>query len=326
MLSKEVYDNLSIYAEYDSQLGGAQRMTSIISKKLNKPVYLNEKKFDNSLIWDISPIEGVPPTKIVFIPIVDKYQFQELRNRNQIKFCHSGNSLKNFIENPKAKITPWLTHRERVNDYYKSRGFNINLIEGGYIPFDLRLKKNLIKKDFSLFISRIVEDKKPKLAIDFAKKTEFPLIIAGSWEFQDYVSKLKENEGENIKFIPPDSGLGISEKEKRKLLEEARILIHCSDGGLRDYFEYSILDGLSYGCIPLCITSDKKQFEIIEKEKIGKVSSNLYEAKKNLNIILENYELYLKNVYSFMEKFIEDQDKLWQRWESSLEKVVKENF
>lgn len=120
--------------------------------------------------------------------------------------------------------------------------------------------------------------------------------------------------------------MGVSEKEKRKLLEKAKILIHCSEGGLRDYFEYSILDGLSYGCIPLCITSDKKQFEIIEKEQIGKVSLNLDEAKKNLEIILENYDFYLNNLYSFMEKFISEQDKLWERWESSLEKTVRENF
>lgn len=59
----------------------------------------------------------------------------------------------------------------------------------------------------------------------------------------------------------------VPEKVKEAILRECKILIHFSEGKLRDYFEYSILDAMLYGVVPICFTPDKEQFKIIQKKK-----------------------------------------------------------
>ncbi len=83
---------------------------------------------------------------------------------------------------------------------------------------------------------------------------------------------------------------------------------------------------LVHDCIPLCITSDFKQYYEIEQKKIGKVARNVQEAKKGLINIIENYDEYLARSQNFLKKFIYNQQSLWNRWGQSIEKVVEEEF
>lgn len=115
--------------------------------------------------------------------------------------------------------------------------------------------------------------------------------------------------------------MGISLRVRDELLKKSKILVHCSSGGMHDYLEYSILDGLIFNCIPLCITSEPSQFSVIEEKGFGKVVRNISEARNALKDMLLNYGSYLEKAQKFMGNFLENQDTLWKRWESKLEEV-----
>jgi len=321
-MDKTIYDNISLLAEYDFQIGGAQRMLSVVAKRMNKPVYVLANRKNPSKIWDVTPILEIPPTKIVFSLVVDSYKLQIIPKKKQIKFCHSGTSLENFVDNPMAKDIPWLTHRERVYKFWKRKGFNIDLIPKGYIPYDKTLIEDTpAKNDQGVFTSRICSAKSPELAIKLFQNLGIPLYFAGNCEFRDYVESLNKNVSENIIFVQPDEGTGVRLETRDEILRKSKILVHCSFGGMHDYLEYSILDGLIFNCVPLCITSEPEQFLIVEEKRIGKVVKNVEEAKKALFYLLNNYESYVKRSQEFINLFIKDQGVLWQRWESKLEEV-----
>ncbi|MBT6735035.1 tyrosine-type recombinase/integrase [Candidatus Woesearchaeota archaeon] len=119
---------------------------------------------------------------------------------------------------------------------------------------------------------------------------------------------------------------GVSESLKNELLSKTKILIHCSNGGLHDYLEYSILDGLTHGCVPLCVTSDSKQYSVIEENNIGRVVSNEKEGAIAIGEIIKNYEVYMDNISIFMNNFFKSQNRLWKRWENTFEKIINNNF
>lgn len=321
-MNKEIYEQISLFAEYDFQLGGAQRMLSAISKRMKKPIYVLANKQNPNKIWDITPISEVPPTKIVFSPVVDKYDLMTIPEKKHIKFCHSQDSLENFINNQNAKKLTWLTHRKRVYQFWSNKGFNMHLIPKGYIPYDkIKLESTALKRDQGIFISRIHPSKCPTLAIQSFQNSQVPLYIAGNYEFEKYVASLKENVGKDIFFVPPEEGKAVSLKTRDNLLKKSKILVHGSSGGMHDYLEYSILDGLIFNCIPLCITSQPEQFSIVEKKRFGKIVRTVKEAKESIPEILDNYEVYLENAQKFMKSFLYNQNDLWLRWESKLEDI-----
>ncbi len=321
-MGKKIYDKISLLAEYDFQFGGSQRLLSIIAKRMNKPIYVLTNNKKPHKIWDTYPIPEIPPTTIIFSPVIDRYKLQIIPGKKQIKFCHSGTSLENFVGNRDAKNISWLTHRKRVYEFWKNKGFNIDLIPKGYIPYDkTQIESTYIKKDQGAFISRICPSKCPDLAIQSFKNTGIPLYIAGSHELEDYVTSLKRNDGADVVFVSPDDGVGIKLETRDNILRESKILVHCSSGGMHDYLEYSILDGLIFNCIPLCVTPEPEQFSVVEEKNFGKVVKNVEEARKALPELLDNYEVYLKRAQDFMNSFIANQDELWLRWESKLEEV-----
>ncbi len=57
-MKESIYNELALMAEYNFTYGGAQRMLSILSKKLNKPIYVNTKDKNILPVWDILPIKG----------------------------------------------------------------------------------------------------------------------------------------------------------------------------------------------------------------------------------------------------------------------------
>jgi len=323
-MNPEIYKDISLMAEYNFSIGGAQRMLSAVSKKIRKPIYvLNDSQGPIQPIWDVDPIPGVPDAPIIISLVVDKYSFRTFSGKKQIKFCHSGESLENFLGNEQAKITKWLTHRGRVYNFWKERGFNIDLIPRGYIPYDKeRLEITPIKRDQGVFISRVCPSKGPELAIQTFDNLAIPLYIAGSNELRDYISSLKKSiKGSNIAFIPPDEGSGMSLKLRDDLLRESKVLVHCSLGGMHDYLEYSILDGMIFNCVPLCITPEVEQFSVVEEKCFGRVVRNPTEAVEALEDILSNYGHYSLKVRDFMGEFLKDQEALWERWKVKIEEA-----
>lgn len=320
--------DIALITEYNFTIGGAQRMLSIISKKMKKPIYLPFFKGKPLPVWNIKPLVKIPKEPIWFSGVVDRYDFKKFPGKKHIKFCHSGTSLENFEKYKKTKDVVWITHRKRAKEHWKKKGFNIELIPKGYIPYDKKRMKIIPNKNNSaVFISRIWGGKMPDVAARVCERAKVSLKIAGSWEFKEYANKLMKTHSSNfVNFIKPKKSMGISEQLKEKLLSKARILIHTSAGGLHDYLEYSILDGLTYGCIPLCITKDPKQFSLVEKKKIGIVVSNEKEGAKAIKRILNNYDYYLENSKKFMDNFFKSQDKLWKRWEKTLLQVSNKYF
>jgi len=320
--------DIALVAEYNFTLGGAQRMLSIISKKMKKPIYLPFFKGKPLPVWGIKPSVKIPKEPIWFSGVVDRYDFKKFPEKKHIKFCHSGTSLENFGRDKKDKDVVWLTHRKRAKQFWKKKGFNIELIPKGYIPYDKKMMKIIPDKDDSaVFISRIWEGKMPDVAARVCERAKIPLKIAGSWEFKKYANELMKTYSSNfVKFVKPKKSMGISEQLKEKLLSKAKILIHTSKGGLHDYLEYSILDGLTYGCIPLCITKDLKQFSVIEEKKMGIIVSSEKKGVEAVKRILDNYDYYLKNSKIFMDNFFKSQDTLWKRWEKTLLRVSNKYF
>jgi len=199
--------DMALVAEYNFTLGGAQRMLAIISKRIKKPIYLPFSKGKPMPVWNVKPIVKIPKEPIWFSGVVDRYMFREFSGIKHIKFCHSGTSLENFEKNKNAKDVIWITHRKRAKEYWKKKGFNIELIPKGYIPYDkTELKVNPNKEDFAIFISRIWEGKIPNVAARICEKSKVPLKIAGSWEFKEYANKLMKTYSSNfVKFVKPKS-------------------------------------------------------------------------------------------------------------------------
>lgn len=319
-MNPEVYDNLSLLAEYDFPIGGAQRMLATIAKRMNKPIHIITSSTSPKMVWYTPTIPEIPKTDIIFSPVVDRYKLQIIPGKKQIKFCHSGTSLENFLDNPTARGIHWLTHRRRAYEFWRDKGFNIDLIEKGYVPYDKsQLELTPTKKDQGVFISRICPSKHPDWAMQSFQSTGIPLYLVGSHELGDYVLLLKANRGTDVLFVAPDEGTEVSLDVRDRILRESKILVHCSSGGMHDYLEYSILDGLIFNCVPLCITPDVGQFSIVEERNFGKVVKSVEEAKMILPELLDNYGFYLQNAQHFMRSFLGNQEELWSRWVSKLE-------
>lgn len=321
--TEDPFSQLALAIEYPWRYGGSQRLASILAKKLKKRLYLiSEGKHKKiTLCWDIRPLRKIPKEKIIFSIVVNKYFPVLIPGKCHIKFLHSAGTIE-FLKNCNSiKDFYWITHRKRVYEYGKELGLRVYIIPDGYILYDKQsLPKIDIenKKDIGISVSRIDSLEKIRVLAQISKSTKLPVYIIGSPSNKEYSHHIN-NLPRTVSFFGK-----ISEKQKSKLLKECKILIHYSKGKLRDYLEYSILDGMLYGCIPVCISPDPKQFNILEEKNIGKNVSNLADVKKAIEEILSNYSFYYKNVRKFMEKFIKKQPLMFKRWKKTLEIIVRD--
>ena len=316
-------NNLALAVEDASQYGGAQRLAAILSKRFGLPLHCISKSENGKMCWDTRLDNSVPDEPVVFSITVDRYNKPiVLKSKFQIKFMHSmGTIAFKKDQKPILKRFVWVTHRKRVYDQAKKMGFRIYLVKNGYIPYDYKKspKLNLKKKENKLIsISRISKEKGIEKAIQLSKCISYPITIAGYNKDSKYFKKVEDMAS---LFGVSVSGK-ITEGQKIKLLERSKILLNTTSGGYRDYLEYSILDGMLYGCIPLCITSDVKQFDIINKKKLGIVISDASRAGEATERILENYGMYYRNCRSFMKKFIGNQPKMINSYKATLISIM----
>ncbi len=318
--SRELFPQMALAIEYEWRYGGAQRLTSILARKLKKKLYLidNTKSKKPSLCWNIRPTRKIPNEKIIFSVVVNKYKPISIPGKFHIKFLHSGSTIEHLKKFEIIRSFYWITHRKRVYNYGKELGLKVYLIPNGYILYDAVLPyispEN--KENVCISISRIESYEKFKFLIRLAKLINLPIYIVGSISNRDCLEHMQNLPNRILIFNE------IDEKRKNKLLEKCKILIHYSEGYLRDYLEYSILDGMLYGCIPICISKDPHQFDIIERKGLGKNISNLSEVKEAVKEILTDYFYYYNNIRKFMKNFIKEQPSMFKRWLKTLRIVI----
>lgn len=318
--------HLALCIEYEHRYGGAQRLASILSKKLKKPLHFIGKGSCKIRCWDIKPINKIPSEKILLSIVVNKFTPISIHGKIHLKFMHSAGTIEYLLRRKDIKDYIWITHRKRVYKYGKSLGLKIYLVKNGYILYD----KNKLptvdlkgKKETLCSISRISQSKKILEIINTVKKVSLPLYLIGSIDSLDFsYSRVVEKLIRKSRF-PIHYFINISERMKEKILLKCKVLLHFSEGKLRDHFEYSILDAMLFGVVPVCFTPDEKQFEIIKRRKLGLVVNELSEVPIAIETAIREYEYFFNQDRKFMKEFITKQPTIFKSYLSTLKKIIK---
>jgi glycosyltransferase involved in cell wall biosynthesis len=135
-----------------------------------------------------------------------------------------------------------------------------------YTPVNKGSFLDLSKKNKKLILSigRINLNKNYDLLLEIAKKNmDFKFVIAGAMNKGDehYYWKLMKKKSENVVIIP-----NINEVEKTKLLLEASIYLHLNR---KEHYGVSVLEGMSFGLIPVVPKSGGPWIDLIEEGKFG---------------------------------------------------------
>ncbi|MFC1622429.1 glycosyltransferase [Patescibacteria group bacterium] len=175
--------------------------------------------------------------------------------------------------------------------------------------FPLSIKK---RKDYFLYLARISQDKQTHLAVKWAKKHKFKLIIAGNINDQSYFDKkIKPFLSKNIKYV---GKIGFS--KKIKYLQQAKATFSLDD---YEAFGNSIIESLACGT-PIIGFNNGSFPEIITHKKDGYVLRSLKDIKNAIKFV-ENikHEDCRKKAEKFnVQKMVENYEKLYL-------KIIKQN-
>jgi len=157
------------------------------------------------------------------------------------------------------------------------------------------------KEDFLVFIGAIAPHKAPHLAIEIAKLSDMPLIIAGRVLDDEYFRRIKQSFKTNkIKFIGE-----ISEDLKRKLLCKARALLYPVQWD--EPFGLALIEAMACGT-PVIGSSKGSLPEIIKDGETGYICNSVEEyvkaVKKCQELSPTNIRRYVKSHFS-VEKMYE---------------------
>ena len=166
-------------------------------------------------------------------------------------------------------------------------------------PPDINLNE---KKDQILIFGRISREKELDLSLEIAKKTTMNIIIAGAVNAgsENYYKHLLSIAPPNVRIIPNPSEL-----EKDALFRESRIFLHMRK---RENFPISVLEAISYGCIPVVPKNGGTWTDIVELGKYGFGFSGIPEALSAIDEIQEDSHrlqeviLHSRNRFSY-DKF-----------------------
>lgn len=318
-------DNVDLTLEHDFRYGGAQRLASIIAKKLNKKLYYIGRGTHKLLCWDTKVNNKVPAKKYLLSLSVDKTTPITINGKVHIKFMHSFETIKVLNRFESAKNFIWITHRQRVYESARRLGYKVHLVPDGFILYDYKphFETSLMneKNDLLISISRIDRDNRIELPIKAANACLMPMSIIGTNKDHKYLDELKAIANDKIEFLGETT-----ETEKVEALKKAKILLHATDGKFRDYLDYSMLDGMSYGCVPLCITPDKKQFEEIDRLGLGSVVGTHQEAVGAIKQIIDDYGYFQNNIKEFMGKFVRGQEGMLKRYVETIRCITETNW
>lgn len=317
---KFTLDDLALVAEYDWRFGGSQRLLSIVSDLLEKPIFLIcDTPSPTGIIWNKRALVRIPEEPIILSIVVDTRKLNLYDGKQHIKFCHSRNTISQYSEDERLRNIQLVTHRDRVYEFYKLQGLHISLIKNGYILYDQKhVERNLDNKNPELIsiVSRVSSDKLPIAFLEQLALLDNPINILGSIEDIAYSREVMEliDRSDNITFIEPDLQEGFSEEKKIEYLKKSSYLLHFSTGGMRDYLEYSLLDGMITGNIPICISNDPQQFSLLEQRNLGASLADLHDLSHVLESLKQHRPELIENIYGFMEHFISDQPEMEKRW------------
>jgi len=156
------------------------------------------------------------------------------------------------------------------------------------------------KEDFILFIGAIAPHKAPHLAIEIAKQSNTPLIIAGRILDNKYFERyVKRSLGTNVKFIGE-----ISEDLKRKLLCKARALLYPVQWD--EPFGLILIEAMACGT-PVIGTPKGSLPEIIKDGETGYICNSVEEfvkaVKKCQELNPTNIRKYAKTTFSIEKMY-----------------------
>jgi glycosyltransferase involved in cell wall biosynthesis len=183
-----------------------------------------------------------------------------------------------------------------------------------YPPIDIPKKYPKNKKNFILSTGRISSDKNYEFVINLFKKIsinfpDYRLFICGKKQDENYLSKLRKMaKGYNIQFKTD-----LSDKELNNIYSQSKIFIQAKGlnvdsqkyPGLLEHFGMTIVESMSYGCIPLAPNLGGYP-ETIQNNFSGFIFKNEKQSQKILNILLHNKKKISKmslNAYNSSKKY-----------------------
>lgn len=318
--------DVALVAEYPWRYGGSQRLLDILARAWGKPIHLLPPA-QPSLVWNTTPTVGIPDEPVLLSIVVDGFQPRLVPGKKHIKFCHSRSTINRYWDHPRLNDVEFLTHRPRVRDHYRRRGLSISCVPDGYIPYDcIRPVEPAVKAEVSCCItSRLSPDKVPLALVAALNELPYVTYLVGSQEDRTYANDVRATVGRSrrVTVVEPDErGGGISEALQADYLRRSKVLLHHAIDGLKDQLEYSILDGLVAGAVPVCVTPDPAQFDLIEAQRIGRVVADLERLPGAIEDALSGYEAYRGAAVGFMADFASDQPAMLQRWRRTVETLV----
>jgi hypothetical protein len=319
--------DVALVVEYPWRFGGSQRLACVLADYWRKPFFLYPcNEASDAAIWNSEAVKALPSLPIVFSVVVDERTLQVIPDKINIKFCHDANTLRRFTGDKRLLKMKFLTHRKRVYDFYASQGLNITLINEGYIPYEnWSVSSQESSKEFDLVMgSRLCADKTPIELLRVIIGTNCNTVVLGSTQDKKYFDQIKTelSAAVNVMIPSPDLEHGFSDEVKFRLFRKSSILVHYSDGGLKDELEYVILDGMIAGAIPLCMTPDPSQFKLISEQSLGAVVNDMSKIEETIRLLLDRQDFYRENCRQFITSFLAGQSDLKRRWTDTLEKVI----
>lgn len=175
-----------------------------------------------------------------------------------------------------------------------------------YPPIEISKRTPSKKKNLILSTGRISPDKNYELVIEIFKKisleySNYELLICGKKHDESYLEKLKKiSEGFNIKFKTDLSNKDFNETySKSKFFIQAKGLDIDSEKypGLLEHFGMTLVEAMSYGCIPLApniggysetIENGYSGFHFKDKENAIEILSQLIKDEKRTKKISSN--------------------------------------
>ncbi len=166
------------------------------------------------------------------------------------------------------------------------------------IPFtnipDVNLNE---KRDQILIFGRISRDKGTDLVFDLAKQIDKKFIIAGAVNpgNERYYKNLQESAPNNVTIIPNPG-----EEIKDTLFRQSKMYLHLRK---RENFPISVLEAISYGCVPIVPKNGGMWTDIIQQGKFGLGYDSLSEVAYSVNKAEAMSENEIKVILNSRERF-----------------------
>lgn len=317
--------DVALVAEYPWRYGGSQRLLHVLARAWDKPIYLLPPAEPGSIVWNTPTTIAVPDEPVLLSIVVDGFQPRLVPGKKHIKFCHSRSTIDRYWRDSRLEAVEFLTHRPRVRDHYRRLGLSMTCIPDGYIPYDgVHSAERADEQETACCVtSRLSPDKVPLAFVAALRELPYTTYLVGSQEDQEHASAVRTmtNGLSRVAVIEPDQhGGGIS--VQATYLRRSKILVHYATGGFKDHLEYGILDALVAGVVPVCVTPDPAQFDVIESERLGRVVTGVEQLPAAVDDALRNHEAHRAAAADFMAGFTSGQPSMLRRWRRTVGTLV----